>query len=212
MSDKIDIESVVLESEKVEEKKEEIIGEKKEEIIEEKKEEIKEIIEEIKEEIPDFTNKTIPEIFLYILKQNENNIYCKKIGITISKDVVEIINNIIEKNPELLSDVEKSVKEILKDGKINTNDIPEFILVIQILYERLFNTKNVKLNKSNIIETCSIILKFLIHTLIEERKIELDLSKKNELVDQLDKLIDSCMCLLNFEKVLKPKGCGCSIM
>jgi gas vesicle protein len=188
--------------------------------VEEVKEEIKEKVEEIKEEIkekveeliPDFTNKTIPEMFLIILKQQENSIYCKKIGITISKDVVEIINKIIEVNPQLLSDIEKSVKEVLKDGKIDSNDIPEFMLIIQILYERLYNNKTFKITSKNIIETCSTIVKFVIRTLIEERKIEMNIENKDLFIEQLDKLIDSCMCLLNFDKVLVPKGCNCSIM
>jgi hypothetical protein len=179
------------------------------ETVEENKEKIEEKVEEL---IQDFTNKTIPEMFLIILKQQENNVYCKKIGITISKDITEIINKIIELNPQLLSDIEQSIKNVLKDGKIDSNDIPEFILIIQILYERLHNNKNLKINNKNIIETCSTIVKFVIRTLIEERKIEIDIEKKSLFIEQLDKLIDSCMCLLNFDNVLMPKGCTCAIM
>ena len=190
---------------------EETVEEVKETVEEAKKtvEEAKEIVEEV---IQDFTNKTIPEIFLLILKQQENNMYCKKIGITISKDIIEIINKIIKLNPQLLTDIEKSIKNVLKDGKIDSNDIPEFILIIQILYERLHNNKGLKTNNKNIIETCATIVKFVIRTLIEERKIEIDIEKKSLIIEQLDKLIDSCMCLLNFDNVLMPKGCNCSIM
>jgi hypothetical protein len=178
-------------------------------LVEEKVEEVKTQVEEV---ILDFTNKTIPEMFLLILKQEENNIYCKKIGITISKDVNKIINKIIELNPQLLNDIEKSIKNVLKDGKIDSNDIPEFILIIQILYERLYNNKSLKITNKNIIETCATIVKFVIRTLIEERKIEIDIEKKALFIEQLDKLIDSCMCLLNFDNVLMPKGCNCAIM
>ena len=185
-------------------------------LVEEKVEEVKTQVEEVKtqveEVILDFTNKTIPEMFLLILKQQENNIYCKKIGITISKDVNKIINKIIELNPQLLNDIEKSIKNVLKDGKIDSNDIPEFILIIQILYERLYNNKSLKITNKNIIETCATIVKFVIRTLIEERKIEIDIEKKALFIEQLDKLIDSCMCLLNFDNVLMPKACNCAIM
>ena len=199
----------------IEEIKTQVEG-KIEEKIEENKEKVEEqvekIVEKVEEIIPDFTNKTIPEMFLIILKQQENSVYCKKIGITISKDVIEIINKIIELNPQLLGDIEKSIKEVLKDGKIDSNDIPEFILIIQILYERLHNNKGFKITDKNIIETCSTIIKFVIRTLIEEGKIEIDTEKKTVLIEQLDKLIDSCMCLLNFDKILIPKGCSCAIM
>jgi hypothetical protein len=180
--------------------------------VEEKVEEVEEkVAEKVEEVILDFTNKTIPEMFLIILKQ-ENDIYCKKIGITISKDITKIINKIIELNPQLLSDIEQSIKNVLKDGKIDSNDIPEFILIIQILYERLHNNKGLKITNKNIIETCSTIVKFVIRTLIEERKIEIDIEKKSLIIEKLDKLIDSCMCLLNFDNVLMPKACNCAIM
>jgi hypothetical protein len=193
----------------IEEKVEEKVAEKVEEKVDEKVEE--KVDEKVEEVILDFTNKTIPEMFLIILKQ-ENSIYCKKIGITISKDLTKIINKIIELNPQLLSDIEQSIKNVLKDGKIDSNDIPEFILIIQILYERLHNNKKLKITNKNIIEICSTIVKFVIRTLIEERKIEIDIEKKSVIIEQLDKLIDSCMCLLNFDNVLMPKGCNCAIM
>ena len=200
----------------VKEKVEELVKEKVEELVKEKVELVQEKVELVQEKVEelilDFTNKTIPEMFLIILKQEENNVYCKKIGITISKDIIQIINKIIEVNPQLLNDIEKSIKEVLKDGKIDSNDIPEFILIIQILYERLNNNKSFKITSKNIIETCSTIVKFVIRTLVEERKIEIDFEKKSLFIEQLDKLIDSCMCLLNFNNVLIPNTCNCTIM
>jgi hypothetical protein len=85
-------------------------------------------------------------------------------------------------------------------------------IIIQILYERLHNNNSLKITNKNIIETCSTIVKFVIKTLIEERKIEIDIEKKTVIIEQLDKLIDSCMCLLNFDNVLMPKSCNCAIM
>ena len=126
----VNIEEIKTQVEETVEEVKETVEEVKETVEEAKKtvEEAKEIVEEV---IQDFTNKTIPEIFLLILKQQENNMYCKKIGITISKDIIEIINKIIKLNPQLLTDIEKSIKNVLKDGKIDSNDIPEFILIIQ---------------------------------------------------------------------------------
>jgi hypothetical protein len=136
-----------------------------------------------------------------------NKKYYKKIGIHLSKEVVEIINKIVDKTPALLSEIEKSVIEVIKDGKIDAKDIPEFIIIVQILYERLHNLKDILLNSFKCAETSATILKFIIHTLIEERKIKIDEENKAEILSQFDKLIDSCISLLNFQSALKPNAC-----
>jgi len=210
-------ESVFIPSEeevKVEVKVEEV---KVEEV---KVEEVK--VEEVKvtdleeEELPDFTNKTLEEVLLYIVKKHieekkDTKKYYKKIGIHLSKEIIEIINKIIDKTPSLLGEIEKSVSEVIKDNKIDTNDIPEFIIIVQILYERLHNLKELSLESHKLAETCATILKFIVHTLVEERKIIIEDDKKVAFLVQFDKLIDSCISLLNFPAILKPKAC-CSIM
>jgi hypothetical protein len=100
---------------------------------------VEEGLVKVEEELPDFTNKSITEVFLYIMKKHmeeENN--SSKLGIQLSKEIVEIINKIINKTPSFLSEIEKSVSEVIKDNKIDTNDIPEFVIIVQILYENSF--------------------------------------------------------------------------
>ena len=178
--------------------------------VEEEKVEVEE------EELPDFTNKSLAEVFSYIVKKHieekkDTKKYYKKIGIHLSKEVVEIINKIIDKTPTLLSEIEKSVSEVIKDNKVDANDIPEFIVIVQILYERLHNLKDIVTDANKRAETCATILKFIIHTLVEERKITIEENKKSAFLSQFDKLIDSCVSLLNFQTTLKPKAC-CTIM
>lgn len=168
------------------------------------------------EELPDFTDKSLAEVFLYIVKKHvedkkDTKKYYKKIGIHLSKEVVEIINKIIDKTPSLLSEIEKAVIEVIKDNKIDTNDIPEFIIIVQILYERLYNLKDIVIDDNKRAETCATILKFILHTLVEERKISIEDNKKVDFLTQFDKLIDSCVSLLKFQAILKPKPC-CTIM
>ena len=164
------------------------------------------------EELPDFTDKTLTEVFLYIIKKHveekmDSKKYYTKIGIHLSKDVVEIINKIIDKNPSLLSEIENSVKEVVKDNKIDANDIPDFINIVQILYERLHNTKDLLLDNNKLSETCATILKFIVHTLVEERKIVIEEDKKPLFLAQFDKLIDSCIRLLNFNAYVPQLCC-----
>ena len=173
---------------------------------------VEEGVVKLEEELPDFTNKSVSEVFLYIMKKHmeeENN--SSKLRIHLSKEIVEIINKIIKKTPSFLSEIEKAVSEVIKDNKIDTNDIPEFVIIVQILYERLYNLKDIVLDSNKRAETCAIILKFIVHTLVEERKIIIDDDKKDAFLTQFDRLIDSCVSLLNFQKVLKPKAC-CTIM
>jgi hypothetical protein len=224
--------------EKEEVKLEEVVQEEKpvkEEVVEEEKPVKEEVIEEekpVKEEVnvvgqevnvveedeffPDFTDKTLAEVFLYILKKNyklnkAREMYYKKIGITLNKDIIEIMNKIININPTFLSEVEQSILNIVKDNKIDSSDIPEFITLLQMLYEKLYNLKDYNLDNSKLSETSSTIIKFILHALVEEKKIVIDDDKKILFLSQFDKLIDSCMNLLHFHHNLKAKDC-CTIM
>jgi len=171
---------------------------------------------EIEEVLPDFTDKTLAEVFMYIVKKHieekkDTKKYYTKIGIYLSKEVVEIINKIIDKSPTLLSEIEIAVSAVIKDNKIDTNDIPEFIIIVKKLYEGLHNLKDIVIEVNKRSETCATILKFIIHTLVEERKIIIEEDKKIEFLSQFDRLIDSCISLLNFKDILKPKEC-CNVM
>jgi len=171
---------------------------------------------EIEEVLPDFTDKTLAEVFMYIVKKHieekkDTKKYYTKIGIYLSKEVVEIINKIIDKSPTLLSEIESAVSSVIKDNKIDTNDIPDFIVIVKKLYQGLHNLKDIVIEVNKRSETCATILKFIIHTLVEERKIIIEEDKKVEILSQFDRLIDSCISLLNFKDILKPKEC-CNVM
>ena len=153
---------------------------------------------------------------MYIVKKHveekkDTKKYYTKIGIYLSKEVVEIINKIIDKSPTLLSEIESAVSEVIKDNKIDTNDIPDFIVIVKKLYQGLHNLKDIVIEVNKRSETCATILKFIIHTLVEERKIIIEEDKKVEFLSQFDRLIDSCISLLNFKDILKPKEC-CIVM
>jgi hypothetical protein len=202
-------ESVIIPSEEVSEpvKVEEAVIKVEDAVIK-----VEDAVVKVEEELPDFTNKSITEVFMYIMKKHmeeENN--SSKLGIHLSKEIVEIINKILNKTPTFLSEIEKAISDVIKDNKIDTNDIPEFVIIVQILYERLFNLKDIVLDSNKRAETCAVILKFIVHTLVKERKIVIEDDKQDAFLTQFDKLIDSCVSLLKFQAVLKPKAC-CTIM
>ena len=163
----------------------------------------------------DKENKSLLNLFLDIVKMNqekseETTIYSNKIAIQLSKETIEVIKKIIDKTPTLFDEIENAVLEVIKDNKIDINDIPKFILIVQILYERIFNQKDFLLHPSKRCEVCSNILKFIIHTLVEERNISI--GNKDEFLSKLDKLIESCMSLVNFSHVLEPAKDCCILM
>jgi hypothetical protein len=160
--------------------------------------------------------ETLTTIILNIIKsfnekKEESVNYFDKIGIQVNKETIDLIQKIIDNTPSILNDIEKSFIEVIKDNKIDTNDMPQFILIIQILYERIFNLKDFQLNPTKRSELSANILKFMVHVLVEERKIIND-ENKTEFLMQLDKLIESCISLLNFSHILDPPKVCCSIM
>jgi len=170
-----------------------------------KVEEVK--VEELEEVFLDLSDKTLSEI---ITLYNKNKNYYVKKGIQIKHEEIDILEKIISKTPLLLDEIEKSVLNVIKNNNINTDDFPEFVIIVQILYERLDNLKDIRIDNNKLADVCSTILKILLHTLVEERKINIEDENKTEFLSKLDKLIDSCVNLIKFPNILQTKKC-CTI-
>lgn len=135
----------------------------------------------------------------------------KQKSMVLNKDYVDVINILIKKSPALFDDIEKSIYEIMKDGKVDSNDIPHLIKIIQKLYECIFSIKSLKLSNEKQTAICSELIKNMFKIMIKERKIKLDLDKQDKYLDQFNTLIESCTGLLSFQKILKSKGCFSSL-
>ena len=150
----------------------------------------------------------VEETFVNLVKKSlENEEMKKKISIPLTPELISIINNIISLSPNTLTDIEKATTEIIKDGKIDSKDIPNLIVVIQRIYQFIYSLKNVKLDAKKRADITSSSLKYLLHLLVLERKIKIDEDKQAEFLTQTDALIDSCIGLLSFSKSIKTKGC-----
>lgn len=148
------------------------------------------------------------QIFVDIVKKSlENEDIKNKITIKLNVDVIKIINNIITLSPNTLTDIEKAIVEIVKDGKIDSKDIPNLIVVIQRIYQFIYSIKSLKFDSKKRSEITSTSLKFFLHLLVLERKIKIDEDKEVEFLTQTDNLIDSCISLLSYSKSLRIKGC-----
>lgn len=179
-----------------------------------KSEEVKS--EEVKLEEPQQSvavEKTIVEIVKLALSNEEHK---KKISIELTPQAIFLINLIISHTPNTLLDLEKATMEIIKDSKIDTKDIPQFIIIVQRIYQIIYNSNNAngqrfKYSSNFRIQLTKMVAKFLIHVLIEEERIKVEDQKKAELIKQCDDLIEACASLIMFPKSLKKKGCLKSI-
>lgn len=148
------------------------------------------------------TKPSIIGLIQNIIKAKETK---SKYSILLNDKTIEIINELIKTNPTLLGYIENYISEVIKDNKINSEDIPTFMVIVQKTYESLYSLK--KLNFDKIIKTLGDILKFIIVVLVEENVINIDESKRPEFKIQMNILIDSCIELLSFTANLEKSGC-----
>ena len=171
-------------------------------ILTEIKEEIKEKIDEVKEKIDKVIAIQIPKNLIDLVKEE-----IKQKTHILNKEYIDILNSLVSISPNLLNDIEKAMFEIMKDGKIDSNDIPFLITIIQKLYEFMFSLKIEKMSTEKRAAICAEIIKFIVHVLIKERRIKVDPDKQDAFLSQFNALMDSCISLLSLQSELISKGC-----
>ena len=180
--------------------------------VEEEQKTVEEPVEEEKKEVEEPLNLaslTVTELITKVLVTDELK---NKLSIKLNKEAHDVIAKLLFNSPECFNEIDLTLSQIIKDNKIDSNDIPNLLILVQKIYELVYKLKTVKLDKKQRIEISASILKFVIHTLVEERKIKIDESEKVLVLALVDKLIDSCISLLDLTLVqLSKKGCLKSI-
>lgn len=161
-----------------------------------------EIKEEIKEKINEVIAIQIPKNLVDLVKEE-----IKQKTHILNKEYIDILNSLVSISPNLLNDIEKAMFEIMKDGKIDSNDIPYLITIIQKLYEFMFSLKIEKISTEKRSAICAEVIKFIVHVLIKERRIKVEPSKQEAFLSQFNSLMDSCVSLLSLQSELISKGC-----
>jgi hypothetical protein len=154
--------------------------------------------------VSDIVEQTLVDL---VKKSLENEEMKKQNSITLTHETERIINNIISLSPNTLIDIEKAAIEIINDGKIDSKDIPNLVIIIQSIYKFIYSLKSVKLDNKKRADVTASIFKYILHLLVLERKIKIEEDKQAEFFKQTDLVIDSCISLLSYSKVLKNKGC-----
>jgi hypothetical protein len=162
------------------------------------------IKEEIKEKINEVISVQIPVNLVDLVKEE-----IKQKAHILNKEYIDILNSLVGKSPKLLNDIEKSMFEIMKDGKIDSNDIPYLITIIQKLYEFLFSLKIKNIQTEKRAAICAEIIKFIVQVLIKERRIKVDINKQDIFLSQFNALMDSCISLLSLQSGLISRSCCC---
>ena len=185
--------------EKIEEVKEKIveeIQEKIEEIQEIKEkivEEIQEIKEKIEEKIEENTIKIKSLINLLILITFKTDLQ-DKYDIKSKLEIIEIIRTIIKNNPTQISKIEECFINIMKDGKIDSSDIPYIMELLSTLYKSISDI-NLTTIKTSVSEISGQVIKLIFNIMITEKFIETDTGL--DMITSFNALVDSSVMLIS---------------
>lgn len=86
------------------------------------------------------------------------------LSINLTENEINIINLILKNHPELLTNICNNISDILKDKKIDMNDIPKIILLLKDVINLYSTTKNLKIKKNDVIDFIKNILIILINS------------------------------------------------
>lgn len=149
---------------------------------------------------------TILDLLKTYLRNEEGNF---KVDLNIDDEVIRVIHHIIDFYPNMFTNIEKSVVDIIKDGKINGNDIPHLLVIVKELYRLMYSSKKIKINAKKCIFITASVLKCVVYILVLERKIYIEQDKQEDFLSQINILIDSCVDLLGYAKTINKNCSSC---
>jgi len=176
-------------------------------------EEVQQTVEEVQQTVEEFKmeiREKIDEVIVVKIPVNLVDLVKEEIKQKthiLNKEYIDILNSLVNTSPHLLHDIEKAMFEIMKDGKIDSNDIPYLITIIQKLYEFLFSLKIKNMSTEKRAAICAEVIKFIVMVLIKERRIKVEHSKQEIFLGQFNALMDSCVTLLSLQSGLISRGC-----
>ena len=188
-------ENIVEEIQEIKEKMEEV-KEKIEEIQEKIVEEIQEIKEKIEEKIEENIIKIKSLINLLILITFKTDLQ-DKYDIKSNLEIIEIIRTIIKNNPTQISKIEECFINIMKDGKIDSSDIPYIMELLSTLYKSISDI-NLTTIKTSVSEISGQVIKLIFNIMITEKFIETDTGL--DMITTFNTLVDSSVMLISLSK------------
>ena len=138
--------------------------------------------------------KTLAKLVELILLSQENN---EKYQISISPEVQSILAKLMD-HATCLDEVEKSLKEIIKDDKINANDVPQIMLLLTSIYDVVKDFKMSSITTKN----CGDVLKVLADIAIKENLIVINDDTAIIIIECLSNIIDSSILLMQLKDAM----------
>ena len=93
----------------------------------------------------------------------ENNGFEENLELPINPEVIDVMNKIMVAAPNFLGDIQDALTAIVLDGKINSKDIPQLIILVKSLYKHIYSLKGVKMNSEKRSEISAGVIKFIFH-------------------------------------------------
>ena len=97
----------------------------------------------------------------------------------IAKIVTELLDDV-----NFVQDCEKELKEIMKDGKFDFNDMPQVVTLVVLVYEKYDNLHVEKKDVADVFKLLIVELLKKMGWVTEEKK------------EQIEKMVESCITLL----------------
>jgi len=131
----------------------------------------------------------------------------KYVNFELDIETKKLLFKVLDEYGDFFTEIEETFLKITHDNKIDTRDIPDILELLKKLYEFIYNQKDKKINIDKSVDICGFLIKFTIGLLIEKKKIHISDDKKEEFLEEIEKLIDSCLVLIKLTSLLKPKNC-----
>jgi hypothetical protein len=166
---------------------------------------VENVVTEVPEEV--FVVKPVEEVIKLSLIQLLDNIINNKQDkdndeIILSPNLQKYILLIIKENPKIFMDVEVSMENIIKDGKIDIKDIPDLLVIISKLYEILHHFKD-NFKNENMYEFVKTLLNIVFMVYMDEHDVE-----NKTLFQNMQTLVSSAIDLIKLQQTLKKsKSC-----
>jgi|Laugresbdmm110sn_2_1035109.scaffolds.fasta_scaffold17357_1 hypothetical protein len=123
-----------------------------------------------------------------------------KSSIVLTDNEISILKQIISINPTFLNDINACVLEIIKDGKIDTMDIPPLIQIIKNLY--VLCHQNIKINAHDLVNAIGSILKYVLQVILVKNNLSTP-----ELIQSCNAIINLVVDMIQLQSSLKTKTC-----
>jgi len=156
---------------------------------------VNEIESEKNEVLEDVTN--LANLVALILLQDDR---MKKYNLPVSHEVKLVLTQLLKVN-YYFDDVEKIMKEIVHDNKIDARDVPKIMLLLTELYKKLKEIKDIKFDE----KLCGEILKTLFNIASKEQLIPIA-EQDIKLLECLYEIVDTSITLMQTDTTGEKKG------